>query len=177
MKYVALLRGVNVGGKNKLPMRDLARIFADAGCTEVQTFIQSGNVVFTAPPTVLKNLSRAVKAAIETEFGYRVPVILRSHEQLARAIENNPFVLAGKPEMTLHLCFLADTPGEEAVKGLDPDRSPGDLFHVSGQEVYLHLPNGAGNSKLTNAWLDAKLSTVSTVRNWNTVLKLHQLTL
>jgi uncharacterized protein (DUF1697 family) len=177
MKHVALLRGVNVGGKNKLPMKDLARIFADAGCSDVQTFIQSGNVIFTAPPAVLKNLSGTVKAAIETRFGYRIPVILRSHLQLARAIEINPFLRAGKPEKTLHLCFLADTPSEEAVKDLDPERSPGDLFHVSGQEVYLHLPKGAGNSKLTNAWLDAKLSTVSTVRNWNTVLKLHQLTL
>jgi len=177
MKHVALLRGVNVGGKNKLPMQDLARIFADAGCTDVQTFIQSGNVVLTAHADVLKNLSVAVKAAIETQFGYRVPVIIRGHQQLARAIESNPFLLAAKPEKTLHLCFLADTPSEEAVKGLDPDRSPGDSFHVSGQEVYLHLPNGLGNSKLTNAWLDAKLSTVSTVRNWNTVLKLHQLTL
>jgi uncharacterized protein (DUF1697 family) len=177
MKHVALLRGVNVGGKNKLPMKDLARMFADAGCAEVQTFIQSGNVVFTAPPAVLNNLSVAIKTTIEARLAYRVPVILRSHVQLARAIESNPFLLAGKPEKTLHVCFLADKPSEKAVKDLDPDRSPGDLFHVSGEEVYLHTPNGLGNSKLTNAWLDAKLSTVSTVRNWNTVLKLHQLTL
>lgn len=177
MKHVALLRGVNVGGRNKLAMKDLACVFEDAGCTDVQTFIQSGNVVFAAPPGVLKNLSVAVKAAIEIRFGYRVPVIIRSHVQLARAIESNPFLVAGIPEKTLHLCFLADAPSEKSVKGLDPDRSPGDSFHVSGQEVYLHLPNGLGNSKLTNAWMDAKLSTTSTVRNWNTVLKLHQLTL
>lgn len=166
-----------MGGKNKLPMKDLAQMFSQAGCADVATYIQSGNVIFTAPPAVLKTLPGVVRAGIESQFGYRVPVILRSHPQLARAIEGNPFLIAKKPENTLHLCFLADTPGEQAIQSLDPDRSPGDLFHVSGQEVYLHVPNGMGNSKLTNAWLDAKLSTISTVRNWNTVLKLHELTL
>lgn len=177
MKHVALLRGINVGGKNKLPMKDLARMFVEAGCGDVQTFIQSGNVVFTAAPGLLKNLPEAIQSTIAERFGYRVPVILRSSQQLGRAIEDNPFLKAGKHEKTLHLCFLADSPGAQAVKVLDPNRSPGDAFHVSGQEIYLHLPNGAAKTKLTNAWLDSKLSTISTVRNWATVLKLRELAL
>jgi putative PIN family toxin of toxin-antitoxin system len=176
MKHVALLRGINVGGKNKLPMKDLTQMFLKAWCGDVETYIQSGNVIFTAPAAVLKTLPKVVGARIESQFGYRVPLILRSHGQLARAVEANPFLREGKPGKTLHVYFLADTPAEWAVKSLDPNRSPGDVFHVSGQEVYLYLPNGMGNSKLTNAWLDAKLSTVSTARNWSTVLKLHQLT-
>jgi uncharacterized protein (DUF1697 family) len=125
----------------------------------------------------LKNLSGVIQSRIAEQFSYRVPLILRSAQQLARAIEDNPFLTAGKPEKTLHLCFLANSPDPQAVKALDPNRSPGDAFHVSGQEIYLHLPNGVAKTKLTNAWLDSKLSTVSTVRNWATVLKLHELTL
>jgi uncharacterized protein (DUF1697 family) len=177
MKHVALLRGINVGGKNKLPMKDLARMFVEAGCGDVETFIQSGNVVFSATPGLLKNLPGAIQSIIAEQFGHRVPVILRSSRQLARAVEDNPFLAAGKPEKTLHVCFLADSPDPQAVKALDPDRSPGDAFHVSGREVYLHLPNGVAKTKLTNAWLDSRLSTVSTVRNWATVLKLRELTL
>jgi len=133
--------------------------------------------VFTAAPGLLKNLPEAIQSTIAERFGLRVPVILRSSRQLAGAIEGNPFLAAGKLEKTLHVCFLADSPDAQAVKALDPDRSPGDAFHVSGQEVYLHLPNGVAHTKLTNAWLDSKLSTVSTVRNWATVLKLHELIL
>jgi uncharacterized protein (DUF1697 family) len=176
MKHVALLRGVNLGPHNRLPMKDLVQMFVEEGCGDVQTFIQSGNVIFGAGPAVLKNLPHVIREKIADRFGYRVPVILRSSRQLARTIEDNPFLLAGKPEKTLHVCFLADPPDAEAVKSLDPGRSPGDAFHVSGQDVYMHLPNGMARTKLTNAWLDSKLSTISTARNWATVVKLHELT-
>jgi len=176
MKHVALLRGINLGPYNRLPMKDLASMFVEAGCGDVETFIQSGNAVFSAAPAVLKSLPGAIQQTIADRFGYRIPVILRSSRQLKRTIEDNPFLLAGKPEKTLHVFFLAHPPGAQAVKNLDPDRSPGDAFHVSGQEVYMHLPNGMAKTKLTNAWLDSKLSTVSTARNWATVLKLYELT-
>jgi uncharacterized protein (DUF1697 family) len=176
MKHVALLRGVNLGPKNKLPMKDLAQMFAEAGCTDVETFIQSGNVIFSAEPAILGSLPVMIKEKIADRFGYRVPVILRSSRQLGRTIKDNPFLLAGKPEKTLHVYFLADPPDAQALKKLDPERSPGDAFHVSGQEVYMHLPNGMARTKLTNAWLDSKLSTISTARNWATVLKLSELT-
>lgn len=176
MKHAALLRGINVGGKNKLPMKDLAEIFAEAGCREVATYIQSGNVVFLATAAVLKKLAGAIEAKIGERFGYKVPVVIRSHEELSAVVRENPFLRAGEPESTLHVAFLAATPEASAIAKLDPDRSPPDRFAVMGKEVYLHLPNGAGNSKLTNAWMDAKLSTISTARNWNTVLKLVEMT-
>jgi uncharacterized protein (DUF1697 family) len=176
MKHVALLRGINVGGKNILPMKTLAEIFAKAGCRDVTTYIQSGNVVFSAPAAVLKKLPRVISKQIADEFGHQVPVVIRSHEELAAVIRDNPYLQAGEPEKTLHVMFLAATPGAEAVAKLDPLRSPPDRFAVAGHHVYLHLPNGMGNSKLTNAWLDAKLSTVSTARNWATILKLHEMT-
>lgn len=171
MKYVALLRGVNVGGKNKLPMKNLAEMFVKAGCRDVVTYIQSGNVVFTASATVLKKLPHTIAQSIAGDFGHKVPVVIRSHEEIAAVVSRKPF----PGEEGIHVAFLADLPAAEAIAALDPDRSPGDRFHVAGREVYLHLVSAA-TSKLTNAWLDSKLSTVSTARNWNTVLKLLELT-
>lgn len=167
MKHVALLRGINVGGKAKLPMRDLAAIFAACGPAEVETYIQSGNVVFTAaqPEAVVA----AVTLEIARVYGYPGRIVLRSAEEFAAAYDANPFAQAGAPAETLHVYFLADCPDAQAVKALDAERSPGDSFVVLGREVYLHLPQGMARTKLTNSYFDTKLGTVSTARNWNTV--------
>ena len=176
MKHVALLRAINLGGKNKLPMKDLAAMFVAAGCRDVATYIQSGNVVFSASAAVLKKLPQTISKRIADDFGHKVPVFIRSHEQLAAVVSGNPFLKAGEQEKTLHVVFLADVLGAEAVAKLDPQRSPPDRFTVVGQHIYVHLPNGVGRSKLTNAWMESKLSTVCTARNWNTVLKLREMT-
>jgi uncharacterized protein (DUF1697 family) len=114
-----------------------------------------------------------VENAIEQKFGFRVPITLRSAEQLERIARGNPF--HQEDHDYLHVVFLAHVPAVAAVKSLEPERSPGDRFHVAGQEIYLHTPNGMGRTKITNAWLDEMLSTVSTVRNWRTTLKLLEL--
>jgi uncharacterized protein (DUF1697 family) len=174
MIHVALLRGINVGGKNPLPMKDLARLFANAGCANVCTYIQSGNVIFD-PPSGAPKIAEIVSANIEKCFGYRVPVILRTSEQLRRTISSNPFLKAGADEKALHVYFLAGPASAKAIAGLDASRSAPDAFHVLGQEIYLHLPNGMGRTKLTNAYFDSKLSTICTARNWATVLKLAEM--
>jgi uncharacterized protein (DUF1697 family) len=174
-KYVALLRGVNVGGKNLLPMKDLAQIFIEAGCADVRTYIQSGNVIFRAAGSVLEELPGRVMQRITERFGYRTPIILRTVDQVDKAIRNNPFAKAGAPGNTLCVLFLEDLPSAERVRNLDPARSPPDAFFVAGREIYLHFPNGMARSKLTNAYFDSKLATTSTARNWNTVLKLFDL--
>jgi uncharacterized protein (DUF1697 family) len=171
MQYVALLRGINVGGKNILPMKDLAGMFGEAKCTNVLTYIQSGNVIFETPAGAPK-IAELVQAKIEKQFGYRVPMVLRTREQLLKTIRDNPFLPAVSDHRWLHVYFLADPPKASAVASLDPNRSAPDAFHVRGQEIYLHMPNGMGRTKLTNAYFDSKLSTVSTARNWATVLKL-----
>ncbi len=173
--HVALMRGINVGGKNKLPMKDLAELFAGAGCGDVRTYIQSGNVLFSAPRGVLTKLPGLVAARIAERFGYRTPVVLRTADELAETIANNSFLTAGAAEETLHVMFLADVPSARAVGDLDPRRSPGDTFVVRGRDVYLRLPNGAARTKLTNAYFDSKLATVSTGRNWRTVTKLLEM--
>lgn len=174
--YVALLRGINVGGKHKLLMKDLAEVFSSSNCTNVRTYIQSGNVVFCAPPGLAEKLAAALEKKIETRFGFPAPVIIRSHDQLARIARGNPFLSRSGAEKMLHIVFLADEPSAEAISKLDPQRSPGDEFRVLGSEIFLYLPNGAGNSKLTNAYFDSRLSTISTGRNWATVLKLLEMT-
>jgi uncharacterized protein (DUF1697 family) len=173
--HVALLRGINLGGKNKLPMRTLAAMFAELGCSGVKTYIQSGNVVFTATGEVAESVEHRIPEMIQEQLGLRVPVVTRTASELREAVENNPFLKEGKEAETLHLAFLKDRPSGEAVALLDPARSPGDRFAVSGREVYLYCPNGVAKSKLTNAYFDSALKTVSTVRNWRTVLALMQM--
>jgi len=174
--HVALLRGINLGGKNKLPMRELAAMFDDAGCGEVRTYIQSGNVVFDATARVAKTIPVAVAAAIRARFKLEVPVLVRTAAEMEAVVRDNPFLARGADVDTLHVMFLAGEPSAAQVAALDPARSPGDSFEVRGREVYLALPNGVARSKLTNAWFDSKLGTISTGRNWRTVQKLLELT-
>lgn len=168
--YVALLRGINVGGKNVLPMKELARLFAEAGAADVRTYIQSGNVVFRAGAKVVATLAGCVGDAIRREFGFVSPVILRSADELRLALERNPF--SNEDSERLHVMFLRDEPKPERVAQLDPHRSPPDRFAVLGREVYLHLPGGVGKSKLTNTYFDAALATIGTIRNMRTVTTL-----
>ena len=170
-RYVALLRGVNVGGKNKLPMADLRDIFAGVGCAAVQTYIQSGNVVFEAGQDLAERVPGIVTQAIRQRFGYETVVVVRSGEELRQVADSNPFDTSGDPRF-LQVAFLEDTPGAEAVSRLDPKRSPPDAFAVQGRNVYLHYPNGVARSKLTNEYLASRLQTASTMRNWRTVLTL-----
>jgi uncharacterized protein (DUF1697 family) len=173
--HVALLRGVNVGGNNKLPMKDLVTIFAGAGCRNVSAYIQSGNIIFSATPKIAALLAEGITVQIFKQFGFQSPVILRTAEQLRRVLSENPFVKAGADEDRLYVMFLAGVPDAQKVTQLDPDRSPPDRFLVRGQEIYLQLPNGGGRSKPTNTYFDSKLGTISTARNWRTVTKLVQL--
>ena len=173
--YVALLRGVNVGGKNRLPMQGLRDVFLASGCHRVQTYIQSGNVVFAAGKNELANLSDRIKVAIEERFGLTVPVVTRSAADLARVIESNPFDLGENDSRRLHVGFLLGEPDPRDVASLDPNRSPPDRFEVSGREVYLWCPNGIGRSKLTTQYFDSRLHTVMTVRNWRTVNRLAEM--
>jgi uncharacterized protein (DUF1697 family) len=156
-------------------MKELSAIFAAAGALEVRTFIQSGNVIFATEPQAAPQILAAVTLEIARVYGYPGRMVLRTAPELRLAFNANPFVQAGAPLSTLNIYFLADHPDPKAVKALDPDRSPGDSFVVLGREIYLQLPSGMARTKLTNAYFDSKLKTVSTARNWNTVAKLVEL--
>jgi uncharacterized protein (DUF1697 family) len=174
--YVALLRGINVGGKNRLPMAVLVTMFADAGCSEVRTYIQSGNVVLRATAAIASRVPSAVAKVVERRFGFRAPVVMRTAGELAAIVRGNPFVRVGVDEKALHVMFLADRPSARKIAELDPDRSPGDAFEVHGREIYLFCPNGVARTKLTNPYFDTKLATTSTMRNWRTVQTLVEMT-
>ncbi len=173
--HVALLRGINVGGKNKLPMKDLAAMFRDAGCQDVRTYIQSGNVLFSAEPSLARDVPALISASILSSFGYRVPVVTRTAGDLREVVRVNPFAQSGFKPNWLLVLFLADLPNRALVESLDPNRSPGDEFVVVGREVFVNYPNGVARSKLTNNYFDSRLSTISTARNWRTVNKLLEL--
>jgi uncharacterized protein (DUF1697 family) len=175
-RYVALLRGINVGGKNKLPMKDLVAMFCAAGCEDVEAYIQSGNVLFKARPPVAAKVPAAIASTIGARFGYRIPVVVRTAGEVEDVARSNPFLAAGQSPDTLHVAFLADKPRAGGVATLDAGRSPPDEFIVRGREIYLHLPNGVARSKLTSAYFDSILGTTSTMRNWKTVQRLLELT-
>ncbi len=174
-RHVALLRGINVGGKNMLPMKQLTAMFVNAGCGDVMTYIQSGNVVFSAADKVVTELREVITKQIQLRFGLRVPVVLRTAAEIDAVIQGNPFIKAGVGEEILHVCFLADQPGKDLISGLDAGRSAPDAFTVVGREIYMQLVNGMSRTKLTNAYFDSKLKTVSTMRNWRTVLQLAEM--
>jgi uncharacterized protein (DUF1697 family) len=173
--HVALLRGINVGGRNKLAMKDLAALFTAAGCGDVRTYIQSGNVVFTAAGPLAKKLPVRIEAAIRARAGIQVPLEMRSADQLRAVAGGNPFLKTGPALETLHVGFLLDTPSAAQLAALDPKRSPPDEFVVRGREIYFRCPNGMGRSKLTNTYFDSKLGTTITIRNWRTVQALLEL--
>ncbi len=168
-RYAALLRGINVGGKNKMPMKDLALVFESVGCSDVRTYIQSGNVVFTSG-RFESELRIELETAIRHRFGFAVPVVLRTRDELQGVLPANPF-----PEEESHVMFLAELPSPERIATLDPNRSPGDAYTVIFREIYLHVPKGVADTKLTNAYFDSKLATVSTARNCRTVAKILEL--
>jgi len=170
--HVALLRGLNVGGNNRLPMKDLAATFSDAGCSGVVTYIQSGNVVFHATLALAARISSIITKELADRFDIRTPVLTRTAAELRQVVQANPFPRATEHPKTLHVAFLAEKPKAAAIAAIDPNRSPPDEVILRAREVYLHCPNGLARTKFTNDYFDSKLTTTSTMRNWNTVVRL-----
>ena len=173
--HIALLRAINVGGTKKLLMAELRAMFEAAGCADVRTYIQSGNVVFRAEPELAERIPKLIEAEITAAKGFQVPVVTRTAAELDAVVRGNPFLQAGADPVHLHVGFLAEQPGAPQVADLDPNRSPSDAFDVRGREVYLHFPNGTARSKLTVDYFDRTLGTTITIRNWRTVGKLHDM--
>jgi uncharacterized protein (DUF1697 family) len=170
--YAALLRGINLGARNKVSMADLRALVEGLGADDVVTYVQSGNVVFkTDRPRA--QLRKALERAIARELGLDVTVVLRTKAELAKLVRDNPLLKRGR-ESNLHVTFLADPPAPAKVKALAPPAGPGE-FRVVGKDVVLHLPGGYGRSKLSNAFFERQLGVAATTRNWRTVTKLAEL--
>ncbi|MEM8711038.1 MAG: DUF1697 domain-containing protein [Planctomycetota bacterium] len=170
--HIALYRGINVGGKNRVPMAELRQIFEEAGARDVETLIQSGNVVFEAPARKARAICDDVVAAVTLQLGVSAPLVLRSRAQFERASGVHPLGAADSAPKAFSVGFLSARPTKTQVAGLEPERFAPDVCLVEGSEVYLHYPGGIARSKLTVAYLDRVLGAVTTVRNWATVQKI-----
>ncbi len=173
--YIALLRGINVGGNNKLPMKDLAALFEKAGCKKVVTYIQSGNVVFEADAKTAKAIAETMNKAVLKAFKIEVPFIVRDAATLQKIARKNPFLKKAKTTQGLCVGFLGNEPTKAQIALLDPKRSEPDEYEVIGSEVYFWFPHGMGKSKFTSQYFDSRLKTVMTIRSWNTILKVAEM--
>lgn len=173
--YVALLRGINVGGNKKIAMADLRQLLTGLGYTDVVTHLQSGNAVFTATGKPDK-LAADIEAGIAKQFGMKVSCLIRTGAQLRAVVAGNPFGDIATDPSKLLVMFLSGKPDPARFADLDPATFAPDLFAVGDRELYLWCPNGISNSKLTPIPWDKRLQLVATGRNWNTVTKLLTLT-
>jgi uncharacterized protein (DUF1697 family) len=164
-----LLRGINVGGKNRVPMGELGTLFESLGLSEVSTLIQSGNVLFSSQGPIERT---GLEQAIAQQFLVNTFVVLRSPADLVSIVERNPF--PHLDSSSLHVGFMTEKPPPAAVAKLDLERFAPEQCVVDGRELYLHLPNGMARTKLP-AYLDRQLKTPITIRNWNTLTKLVEL--
>lgn len=165
-----MLRSINVGGRNRLPMADLRTIVASLGFDDVATYLQSGNVVFSATGRAT-TAAKGIKEAISATAGLDVPVVVRSANELAGVLASNPFREFEAEPTTVHVTFLDARPDPSALLALNrrADDFGRDRFEVIGTEVFLSCPNGYGETKLTNAFLERHLGATATTRNWRTV--------
>jgi uncharacterized protein (DUF1697 family) len=170
--YVALLRGINVGGNNKVPMADLRAMCLGLGYDNVETYIQSGNVVFDTAASEASAVA-AMEAGLLSTFGLKLSVVVRSAAELVEIVTRNPFP-SQEDGTKLHVTCFAERLAAAMVAKLDPAIAPPDTFVLDGREMYLHLPGGMGTSKLA-LHVGQKLGKLGTTRNWNTVLKLVEM--
>jgi uncharacterized protein (DUF1697 family) len=170
-RYVALLRSVNVAGHGRLAMADLRNSFDALGFTEVTTFIQTGNVLFTTRSTKLPALAQTIETQLAHDFGQAPAVIMRTVDDLLRIGTASPYAKKGDPSRH-HVTFLVEAPSKDRLAAFVVPKSGRDELRIDGTEVYVHTPDGYADTKLTGAYLERHLGVLSTTRNWNTVTKL-----
>lgn len=170
---IALLRGVNVGGRHPVRMDLLRKVSSELGCTDVQTYVQSGNLVLRSPGKGLPVLKQQLETAFKATFGFEVPVVLRSAGDVRKIVKHNPFPKRVEAESAkLHVTFLYDDPGEANRKLVRAMTFSPEDVRIEGREIYTYYPEGAGKSKLRWPMIEKVLGTPGTARNWNSVLKL-----
>lgn len=172
--YIALFRGINVAGKNMLPMKELVALLENLGMQGVRTYIQSGNVIFRSEAADTAQLAGKISAAIRKSHGFEPQVLFLDPAALDKVIKENPYPEAEAAPSTLHVIFLAATPPKPDLDALEKIRSESERFHLARDVLYLHAPDGVGRSKLA-ASMERLLGVPTTNRNWNTVLKLTEM--
>lgn len=175
--YVAMLRGINVGGQKSIKMEDLRSSFDALGHVNPRTYVQSGNVVFKSGVSLDEDLSGKIEARILKDYGFSVVVIIRAAVEMARIVRDNPFLKEKRIDPTrLQVTFLSELPAKPSLPKMDFLNGAPDQFRILGREVYLYCPNGYGRTKLSNNAIEKTLSVKATTRNWNTVIALAKMT-
>ncbi|MCX6258607.1 MAG: DUF1697 domain-containing protein [Bacteroidia bacterium] len=169
--YLSILRGINVGGHRKIVMSDLRALYEGLGFSNVITYIQSGNVIFTNDNN--PDLTGRIEQSVFRKYGFQVPVIIRSQQEMQDLLKSNPFLT--RPEINkdkLHVTFLSGEPQPADIQKTMEINYPPDEFIISGRHIFLFCPFGSGRSKLTISFFEKNLKLTATTRNWNTVTEL-----
>ena len=174
--WVSLLRAINLGKRNQVPMPALREALANAGFSDVRTYVQSGNVIARSPHRTPAKVAERITALVKDEFGLDVPVIVRGPEQLDQVIAANPYPVAAAERPTiLHVMFLACVPKADAVQELHTDEMTKDVCRVVGDNLYIDYGTGVHGNRLTAAYLSKRLGVDGTARNWRTVTTLAEM--
>lgn len=175
-KYIAILRGINVSGSKMIKMDDLKLSMKELNFQNIETYIQSGNLVFENAKMEQQKLALLITDIIRKNFGFNVPVIVKSADELIAVSNHNPFTIKRNESIDkLHVTFFQEEPEKELKDKLVGIKSDDDEFILIGNVVYLFCPNGYGRTKLTNNFFEEKLKISATTRNWKTVIKLAEM--
>ena len=174
--YIAVLRGINVSGQKLIKMDKLRELLKQLDFENIQTYIQSGNIIFNSKLTDTRLLEANIRNLILKNWGFDVPVILRELDELRRIKKENPFIENHDIDLTkLAVTFLSEEPTKDLIERLSTFNDPVDKFKTNAKEIYLHCPNGFGRSKLTNNFFERKLKVSCSSRNWKTLNKLIEI--
>jgi uncharacterized protein (DUF1697 family) len=174
--YIAILRGINVGGNRIIKMEALRLLFTELGFVQNQTYIQSGNVIFKTTIKETKQLAHKIAEAITTKFGFDVPIIVISQNDLKEILNKNPFINAPDKDLAhLHVTFLSEKCDLKKYSKIREINFEPDEHALINNNIYLYCPNGYSNSKLTNGFFESKLKVTATTRNWKTCNELNNL--
>jgi uncharacterized protein (DUF1697 family) len=175
MKHVAFLRGINVGGRNKIKMEALRRICAALGFENVKTYINSGNVIFETKKADDVKVAAKIESAIEKEFALKIKVIVRTISEIKEIIADNPFDGQFENEKDLHVFFLDENLPEEKRELLLSNNNENEMYAVRNREIFCHLRVGVSDSLMGKDYIGKKLKVSATARNWRTVNKILEL--
>jgi len=174
--YIALLRGINVSGQKKIIMAELREHLKQLDFSDIQTYIQSGNIVFKFKKISPSKLETMITELLKREYDFQVPCIIRSKKEIENIISNNPFKeQAAENFKSLYFVLLKNPPKKEQLKSLESIDYPNEYFEFNKNHVYLYLPNGAGRAKLNNNFFEKKLEVNASTRNLRTLIKLIEL--
>lgn len=176
--YMSLLRGINVGGRNKIKMADLKNLYEKLGFQNIETYIQSGNVIFKSEEPDIRLLENKIKNQILADFGYSIHILIKKTDIIKTVVDSNPYLKDRNEDIKL-LCvtFLSEIPAPELLDNLKDFQYKEDEFFIQDDLIFLFTPGGYGKTKLSNNFFEKKLKISATTRNWKTVLKLQEMIL